>query len=226
MRDRGSAGDGDSHESDSEEAECPNPAGEARPGSPVERGPARPARPARTGGAASAAGTGGGGRTPEWELREIHLHPELRYAVLRPHTLAYKRAKMNDGSRFVTGVPKTAAERHSLRKQRRYALSKAERRRSELTQAEMAVVAEEHRRRAKKRDRGLQGLPGGGEVSAENVLASGVTRARKIELCKQMLPEVVCEQCPLAPLVGQRGARAGAGRKGKRGRGVPFDDMG
>ena len=88
------------------------------------------------------------------EQRERHLHPELQYAVLRPHYLAYKRAKMNDGSRFVTGKPKTAMERRSLRKQRRYAFSAAERRMGALSQAEMAVVAEEHRRRWPERQDG------------------------------------------------------------------------
>lgn len=71
-----------------------------------------------------------------------------------------------------------------------------------------------------------RGLPGGGEVEEANVIASGVKRARKLELCEQMLPVVVCEQCPLAPLVGQRGARAGAGRRATRRGGIPFDDMG
>ena len=168
------------------------------------------------------------GELPEWELRERHLHPELAYASLRPHHLAYKRAKMNDGSRFVTGrVPGSAMDRRRLRKQQRYALSAEERQRGALSQAEMAAVAEEHRRRWPGRwDRGLRGLPGGGEVEEANVIASGVKRARKLELCEQMLPVVVCEQCPLAPLVGQRGARAGAGRRATRRGGIPFDDMG
>ena len=60
---------------------------------------------------------------PEWERRERALHPELEHVAMRPHTLAYKQAKMNDGSKFcrvsVGAGRLTPAERRQLRGRRR-----------------------------------------------------------------------------------------------------------
>lgn len=171
---------------------------------------------------------------PEWERRERALHPELERVAMRPHTLAYKQAKMNDGSKFcrvsVGAGRLTPAERHQLRKGQ-YALSRQERARGKVTQAELQAVSAECARREQTNRvpgarQGRWAAPDGA-VSAANII-QGIKRGRALQLYDEMLPTVEIEPCPLAPLAGQRRARAGARKRTRKSseRGVPFDDMG
>ena len=82
----------------------------------------------------------------EWERRAQAVFPEASAAKLRPFALAFKRAKLNDGSRFVTGE---------------FKLTGPERKEGKLTAAEIKLISDTLGRSRRNRPAG-RAVPQGG----------------------------------------------------------------
>ena len=130
----------------------------------------------------------------EWERRAQAVFPEASAAKLRPFALAFKRAKLNDGSRYVTGE---------------FKLTGPERKEGKLTAAEIKLISDTLGRSRRNRPAGRavqQGVnrpagravphggnrPAGraapqGEISEENII-EGTRRGNK-----RVLQEWDCE---------------------------------
>jgi hypothetical protein len=127
----------------------------------------------------------------EWEKRAQAVFPEAAAAKLRPFALAFKRAKLNDGSRFVTGE---------------FKLTGPERKEGKLTAAEIKLISDTLGRSRRNRPAGRAVPQGGnrpasraapqGEISEENIV-EGTRRGNKRVLQEWDCEVEIATPCPL-----------------------------